>query len=100
MLYCFICRDGVNAPRIREEFLKDHLDHIERVWQNITVAGPVPAEDGGYEASIIMIEADNEQAAWDLFNQDPYAQQNVWDSIDMLPFKAVAGKWVGGITWK
>jgi len=99
MIYCFVCKDGPEGARLRRELLDEHLQHIERVMPHLPVGGPVVGKDGKYCASILMIEADTEEGAWALFNQDPYAKAEMWASIEVFPFKAVAGTWVGGRAW-
>jgi len=99
MIYCFVCKDAPHAGEIRQRELERHLAHITEVVDHIRVAGPVPAEGGGYQGSIIMIEADTGEEARALFDQDPYAQTDMWKSVEMFPFSAVAGTWVGGIAW-
>ena len=100
MIYCFICKDGPNAEVIRQQELEAHLAHIEDVIDHIRVAGPIPADGGGYCGSIIMIEAESHDEAQALFDKDPYAKAKIWESIELLPFSGVAGTWVGGVTWK
>ncbi len=100
MIYCFICKDGPDAPRLRKEHLEAHLDHIEKVVGSMPVAGPVSDADGAMCASLIMIDAKSETAAWDIFNQDPYAKARIWSSVEVLPFAPAAGTWLGGVTWK
>ena len=100
MIFCFVCHDGADAATLRQTHLQAHLDHIETVLDRMPVAGPVPGgEDAGYRGSIVMIEAETEQEARDLFNRDPYAKAAIWDKVEVYPFKAVAGRWVGGKTW-
>jgi len=100
MIYCFFCKDGPDAPRLRKAHLEAHLDHIEKVVNSMPVAGPVSDADGTMCASLIMIDAASETAARDIFNQDPYAKAQIWDSVEVLPFTPAAGTWVGGVTWK
>ena len=94
MIYCFVCKDGPEGARLRKELLDVHLEHIAKVESRIPVGGPVAGPDGKYCASIIMIDAESEQDAWSLFNEDPYAKAKIWQSIEVLPFKAVVGTWV------
>ncbi len=99
MIYCFVCKDGPQAETLRKDLLQPHLKHIESVVSQLPVAGYSRDAEGKFLGSLLMIEAENEEAAWDLFNQDPYAKVKIWDSIDVFPFNAVAGTWVGGVSW-
>ena len=61
MIYCFICKDGPDAPQLRQTHLKAHLEHVEKVIDHIPVAGPIADKEGTYYASLVMIEAETEQ---------------------------------------
>ena len=100
MIYCFVCKDGPQAPALRKDLLQRHLEHIKSVMEHVTVAGPVRDAEGNFLGSIIMLEAETEDDAWEMFNRDPYAKAEIWDSIKALPFDAVAGRWVGGAAWQ
>ncbi len=100
MIYCFVCKDAPGSAPLRRQHLNAHLAHIEKVVSSLPVAGPVLDRDGNMVASLIMIEAETEQQAWALFNQDPYAKAGIWDSVEVLPFRPAAGTWIGGVTWK
>ena len=47
----------------------------------------------------LVVEAKDENDARAFLAQDPYARVNLWDSIHISAFAAVAGSWVGGATW-
>jgi uncharacterized protein YciI len=100
VIYCFVCKDGPQAASLRKDLLQAHLKHIEGVVSHMPVAGPMRDSDGNFIGSILMIEADTEDEARNLFNQDPYAKVKIWDSIEVFPFDAVAGTWVGGVSWQ
>ena len=99
MIFCFVCKDGPKADPLRKDLLQPHLKHIEGVVEHIPVAGYSRDADGNFLGSLLMIEAESEEQAWELFNQDPYAKVKIWDSIDVFPFNPVAGTWIGGVTW-
>ena len=98
-LFAFYCRDGENAPALRERLLKEHLDHVERNIDKFAVAGPLK-NDGETIGSLLVIKAADEAEARVIFESDPYFHAGVWQAIRVEEFKAVAGDWVGGTAWK
>lgn len=98
-LWSFHCRDGENAPALRERLLQVHLAHVEAHIDQYAVAGPLKDGDSTV-GSMLVIKADNAAAARKFFESDPYFDAGVWQSIRVDELKAVAGDWVGGATWK
>ena len=103
MKYAFICQDGGDKTQLRQDLMQDHLAHIETVVDRIVLAGPCPPADPSdtrqTAGSILVFEADTPEAAWELFNSDPYAKAGVWDDVQMMAFNPVAGSIIGGKTW-
>ncbi len=97
--YAFYCRDGENGPALREKFLAEHLAHVEAHIDDYAVAGPLK-QDEETTGSLLVIKADGEEEARTKFEADPYFSAGVWQSIRTSEFRAVAGDWVGGVTWK
>ncbi len=98
-LFAFYCRDGEAGPQLRARFLHEHLAHIEAHIEEYAVAGPLKQGDATI-GSLLVIKANDEAAARARFEADPYFTAGVWQSINTAPFMAVAGDWVGGVTWK
>jgi len=97
-LFAFYCRDGENAPVLRERLLQEHLDHVERNIERYAVAGPLK-RDHRSVGSLLVIAAHNKGEARTFFETDPYFGVGVWQEIEVEEFTAVAGTWVGGATW-
>ena len=81
MIYCFVCTDGPNAALLRMKHLDEHLKHIQDNIDHFPVAGPIPDGKGGMTGSMVMIDAETEDDAWEVFKQDPYAQVDIWESV-------------------
>lgn len=64
------------------------------------VAGPLKGAGGKTVGSLLVIEASGEADARTFLESDPYFKAGIWDSIQVDPFLAVAGEWVGGAAWK
>ncbi len=98
-LFAFYCRDGVNAAALREQFLAQHLAHIEAHIDDFAVAGPLK-DNGETVGSLVVLKAEDEAEARAKFEADPYHAAGVWQSVHTTQFLGVAGEWVGGAAWK
>ena len=98
-LFVVYCRDAENSGEIRQKFMAEHLANVEAVIENIAVAGPLK-EGADTVGSLFVVKADDETSARVILEADPYFAAGVWQSIEVDQFLAVAGDWVGGITWK
>ncbi|WP_379554299.1 YciI family protein [Qipengyuania sp. DGS5-3] len=98
-LFAFYCRDGDHAPEAREKLLSAHLAHVEANIDRYAVAGPLKRGEETV-GSLLVIKADSEDDARAFFEQDPYFEAGVWQSIRVEEFRGVAGDWVGGAAWK
>lgn len=98
-LFVFYCRDGEDAPALRERFLAAHLAHIEAHIGDYAVAGPLK-QDGETIGSLLVVKAEDEHEARQKFEADPYFGAGVWQSVAQSSFVGFAGDWVGGVAWK
>lgn len=98
-LYLLVCSDAPGSEIPREREMQDHLRFIEQNLERIAVAGP--RTDGGtpIDGSILVVRAESPDAARALVEGDPYYRAGVWARIDIHPFRAVCGTFVGGTTW-
>lgn len=94
-LFAILCRDSPNGSVLRREHLDKHLAYMESVIDSMRVAGPL-----GDVASLLLVEAPDQSAAEALIRADPYAREGVWSEVEVMPFRAVAGSWVGWISWE
>lgn len=63
------------------------------------MAGPLRDDDGAPVGSLLVFRCDSEPEAYELLAADPYAKADIWQSIEMQPFLAAAGDWIGGKIW-
>ena len=99
MIFHLTCLDGPDGARLRKLHLAEHLAYIDTILDRLRLAGPIPDAQGNYVGSILIYEADDHDAARALVMEDPYAKAGVWHSIEVTPFKPVAGSYIGGKTW-
>ena len=90
---------GLQSKRLRDENAQAHFAHIEAIIDDVLVAGPVRNDAGETIGSMIIFRADSDGEARALLNRDPYAQADIWASVEIRPFLPAAGKWIGGKIW-
>jgi uncharacterized protein YciI len=92
-LFCFYCRDGENAAKLREVHLKAQREFMAEHTENYAVAGPLTNSKGEIVGSLLIIDAEDEKAARATVNDDPYLTGGVWQSIRVDQFEPVKGRW-------
>lgn len=93
------CRDGQDAPRLRQRELERHLAYIESIMDRVLIAGALRDEDGVMIGSCLIYDADSREQALSLLHEDPYFQAGVWSEVDCRQMRLAAGQWIGGRGW-
>ncbi len=79
-----------DGPVIRAETRPAHLEYLNRLGDQVKIAGPILAHDGETVAgSLLVIEADTIEDAHIFAENDPYAKAGLFVSTDVRPFKWV-----------
>jgi len=92
MLFVLICTDKPGALELRKANRDAHLEFIKGLGDTIKLGGPVITEDGeGMTGSILVLEADSRQAVEDIAAEDPYAKADLFETVDILPWKWTVG---------
>lgn len=92
-LFCFYCRDGEDSDKLRALHLKAQREFMAEHAENYLAAGPLTNRQGEFVGSLLIIEAEDEQAARETVNDDPYLVGGVWQSIRVDKFEPVKGRW-------
>jgi hypothetical protein len=92
-------RPGPDAAAARTRLLAAHLAHVETIMDRIAVAGPLLGTDGKPTGSLIVLDVETVAAARAIFESDPYFGAGIWQEPAIVPYRAVAGAWVGGKAW-
>lgn len=93
-------RPGPEAGATRLALLKAHLAHVETILDRLLIAGPLRNDAGAICGSLLVWKTDSVDEAKALMAHDPYAQADIWASVEYRAFSGVAGDWVGGAAWK
>lgn len=92
MLFVAICRDRAGATDVRAENRPDHLAWLEANAEKVKLGGPFTAEDGQTAiGSMLIVEADTLEGARSFLANDPYAGAGLFDSVEVIPWRATVG---------
>lgn len=93
MLFAVICKDkpGVGLER-RLATRPAHLAYLQNLGDQVKCAGGMLAAEGGNPmGSLLIIEADNLELAKAIAAADPYAGAEVFESVEVLPWRPAFG---------
>lgn len=92
MLFALICFDNKDVSALRAEVRPKHLAYIEKHKAQVKVAGPFLSDDGDtMVGSLIIIEADDIEAARAFAQYDPYNEAGVFAEVDVRPWRWIVG---------
>jgi uncharacterized protein len=93
MLFVIICKDrpGIGLER-RMKARPAHLAYLETFGDSVRVGGAMLSDDASQPlGSVIMIEAESLEAAKAIAAADPYVNADVFETVEIHPFRAAAG---------
>ncbi|NBB92011.1 MAG: YciI family protein [Gammaproteobacteria bacterium] len=97
MLYMILGRDADDSLNRRASAREAHLARIRVLLDEgrLVLAGPLPAVDAddpgpaGYAGSLVVAEFEDQAAARDWAESDPYLQCGAWTGVEVHPFRQV-----------
>lgn len=89
--FVLTCIDKPDALDRRMAAREAHLAHV-RQSGIVKLAGPFLDADGGMAGSLLIVEADDLSAAQAFSDADPYVAADVFQSIDIRPFRLSIGE--------
>jgi uncharacterized protein YciI len=87
-LYAFYAKDGPQGAELRAAHRTGHMANMTRLDRAgaLVFAGPLKDREGGVSiGSLIVFEAESEEAARRMMAEDPYTQAGVFQSMEVLP---------------
>ena len=87
-LFALYAKDGPQGPALRDEHRAEHMAFMNRIdgEKRVLFAGPLKDRIGGRSVgSLIVFEAEDEDAAQALMAEDPYARAGVFAAAEVLP---------------
>jgi len=97
--YAIYCRDKADTAEARLVHRDAHFAHVEKHMDRYHVAGPIKDTQGNVTGSLIIVEAQDADAARAFLESDPYYAADIWQTIEIHEFVAAAGGWIGGKKW-
>ena len=100
-VFLIMAMDAAGSAAPRDENLEGHLEHIEKHYDQYLLAGPL-REPNGTEliGSFFLVVADDEAAARELLDGDPYFTCGMYADIRVLAATPAAGRSLGGVIWE
>jgi uncharacterized protein YciI len=92
MQFALVAYDRPNSVARRVELRPEHLKHLESLGDTLVLAGPFLDDAGAMVGSIMVIEAENLDAARAIFARDPFMSSHLFDSVTIKPWKLTINK--------
>jgi uncharacterized protein YciI len=92
VFFVAICLDKPDSHELRLQNRAAHLDYLRLNSDAIKTCGPFLSEDNKQMiGSLLVIEADNRRAAETLLARDPYRIADLFQSVEVRPWRWVIG---------
>ena len=92
MLFALIAYDKPNGLPERMRIRPSHMQHLESLGDKLKLAGPFLDPAGEPNGSIMVIEAENQGEAEQLFGRDPFVAEGVFGTYEIRPWRATINK--------
>jgi uncharacterized protein len=88
MFFAVIARDRPDAFSLRAETKARHSQHLDAGAPGLRVlqSGPLLSPEGAECGSLLVVEAENREAAQTFFDRDPYVVARLFDSFEIHPW--------------
>jgi uncharacterized protein len=98
MQYVVIAWDGTD-DRAPDRRLEARAAHLERIQPRVNsgealVGGAILDDDGGMIGSVLIMDFETREALDDWLSTDPYMTGNVWERVDVRPYRTAVGAWM------
>ena len=90
MLIALIARDKDGHLQTRKDNRDAHLSYIEAT-EVVQQAGPLLSDAGDMIGSLVILDVADMAAAEDWAANDPYAKADLFESVELIPWKRVIG---------
>ncbi len=95
MLFVITAFDRPGALDKRLEVRPRHLDYLNSRIAQIKAGGAMLNQNDEPMGSMLIIEAEDQAAAEAFAAADPFAKEGVFERVEVRPWRAVLGAWVG-----
>jgi uncharacterized protein len=87
MLFALLCTDKPNSLELRMSSRPDHVAFLTGLGSGLKLAGPFTDDAGSPIGSLVIIEAENRDAAKGIAARDPYAIAGLFSSVEIKAWK-------------
>jgi uncharacterized protein len=95
MLFVLTAFDRPGALELRLQVRPAHLDYLNSRAARIKAGGPLLDEDDQPIGSLLIVEADDRAAAETFAAGEPYRREDVFERVEIRPWRAALGSWSG-----
>jgi len=91
MLFAFLCTDKPGHLNVRMENRPPHVEWLNglNAEGTLKIAGPFLDSDGKPNGSLVIVQAEDLEAATALAAQDPYAKAGLFEKVEIKPYNWV-----------
>ena len=91
MLFALLCKDKPGHLNVRMETRPVHVEYLNKLngEGKLAIAGPFLDAEGKPNGSLVIVKADNIEAAKALGEADPYAKAGLFESVEVKPYNWV-----------
>ncbi len=94
-LFVLVCTDKPDALSLRMATREAHLAYVRENLARLKLAGPLSDEAGDMAGSLFIMEAEDIGQVRAFNAADPYTQAGLFQSVQVLPFRATVGGFAG-----
>ncbi len=94
MHYVALCLDKPDSLSLRTENRAAHLAFLAAHAAKVKLGGPLLDADGKMCGSMLVLECADEAEAKTMLAQDPYAQADLFASVELRAYRPVVGTYV------
>lgn len=92
MLYVIFCIDRPGAAQTRRDNIQAHVDYVGGSGVTVVMSGPLVSDDGAAAVgSLLVVEAQDRQAAEDFHHNDPLYKAGIWETTELRAFDKRVG---------
>jgi len=91
-LFILNCIDKPGALQVRLGAREAHLAYVRERLAMMKLGGPRLDDAGDMAGSLMIIEADDLDAARAFNANDPYTLAGLWQSVEITPFRVTIGQ--------
>jgi uncharacterized protein YciI len=89
MLFAITNLDKADSFALRAATRETHLGYLDSIVGQLLLAGPILNAEGQSVGSLLVVEAENHEAAEAFAAADPYAKAGLFESVTIRPYRLV-----------